>query len=127
MSQHSSLSQALQLCCLFQQSPQCRAGSCLRVTSGLHLPFLRVRTANATHDVAAAMYPVWQTTEERRDVRTHGAGCRNDLSAQQAASLQCAAVEHVSDDDLREAAYYAKYAFAAYGYMLYIWSKPQYK
>ena len=53
--------------------------------------------------------------------------CRKDLDAQQAASLQCAAVEHVSDDDLREAAYYAKYAFAAYGYMLYIWSKPQYK
>ena len=53
--------------------------------------------------------------------------CRGDLTPQQAASLQCANVEHVSDEDLREAAYYAKYAFAAYGYMLYIWSKPQYK
>ena len=53
--------------------------------------------------------------------------CREDLTPEQAASLQCATVEHVSDDDLQEAAHYAKYAFAAYGYMLYIWSKPQYK
>jgi len=53
--------------------------------------------------------------------------CREDLTPEQAASLQCATVEHVSDEDLQEAAQYAKYAFAAYGYMLYIWSKPQYK
>ncbi len=53
--------------------------------------------------------------------------CRRDLTPQQAASLQCAAVDHVSDKDVVEAAYFAKYAFAAYGYMLYIWSKPQYK
>jgi hypothetical protein len=36
-------------------------------------------------------------------------------------------VDHVSDEDLQEAAHYAKYAFAAYGYLLYIWSKPQHK
>ena len=53
--------------------------------------------------------------------------CRRDLTPQQAASLQCAAVDHVSDKDVQEAAYFAKYAFAAYGYMLYIWSKPQLK
>ena len=53
--------------------------------------------------------------------------CRRDLTPQQAASLQCAAVDHVSDKDMVEAAYFAKYAFAAYGYMLYIWSKPQLK
>ena len=53
--------------------------------------------------------------------------CRRDLTPQQAASLQCAAVDHVSDKDVVEAAYFAKYAFAAYGYMLYIWSKPQLK
>ena len=41
--------------------------------------------------------------------------------------MQCAAVDHVSDADVTEAAHYCKYAFAAYGYMLYIWSKPQYK
>ncbi|CAK0786854.1 hypothetical protein CVIRNUC_010068 [Coccomyxa viridis] len=56
-----------------------------------------------------------------------GAEMRRDLTPQQAASLQCAAVDHVSDKDVVEAAYFAKYAFAAYGYMLYIWSKPQLK
>ena len=41
--------------------------------------------------------------------------------------MQCAAMEAVLPDDLAEAAHYSTYAFAAYGYMLYIWSKPQYK
>lgn len=61
------------------------------------------------------------------DFPTNLGVCREDLTPEQAASLQCATVEHVSDEDLQEAAHYAKYAFAAYGYMLYIWSKPQYK
>lgn len=33
----------------------------------------------------------------------------------------------VGDHDLDEAAHYSRYAFAAYGYLLYIWSQPQYK
>lgn len=41
--------------------------------------------------------------------------------------MQCSSRDVVSDEDIEEAAYYSKYAFAAYGYMLYIWSKPQYK
>jgi hypothetical protein len=41
--------------------------------------------------------------------------------------MQCIAKEAVSDEDLMEAAHFSKFAFAAYGYMLYIWSKPQYK
>lgn len=41
--------------------------------------------------------------------------------------MQCSPLEGVSDGDLAEAAHYSKFAFAAYGYMLYIWSKPQYK
>ena len=52
---------------------------------------------------------------------------RPDLTARQAASMQCSAKESVSDEDIEEAAYFSKYAFAAYGYMLYIWSKPQFK
>lgn len=53
--------------------------------------------------------------------------CRPGLSPREAAALQCCALEAVSDADVAEAAHYSKYAFAAYGYMLYIWSKPQYK
>ena len=41
--------------------------------------------------------------------------------------MQCCPLEQVSDPDIQEAAHYSKYAFAAYGYMLFIWSKPQYK
>lgn len=33
----------------------------------------------------------------------------------------------VSDHDVNEAAHYCRYAFAAYGYLLYIWAQPQYK
>ena len=36
-------------------------------------------------------------------------------------------LDPVSDHDLDEAAHYCRYAFAAYGYLLYIWSQPQYK
>lgn len=53
--------------------------------------------------------------------------CRPDLTAKQAAGMQCSARDAVSDEDIEEAAYFSKYAFAAYGYMLYIWSKPQFK
>lgn len=49
------------------------------------------------------------------------------MSPREAAAMQCCALEQVSDVDIQEAAHYSKYAFAAYGYMLYIWSKPQYK
>ncbi len=41
--------------------------------------------------------------------------------------MQCCARDAVSDADIEEAAYFSKYAFAAYGYMLYIWSKPQFR
>lgn len=41
--------------------------------------------------------------------------------------MQCCARDSVSDGDIEEAAYFSKYAFAAYGYMLYIWSKPQFR
>jgi hypothetical protein len=34
--------------------------------------------------------------------------------------------ERVADADVAEAAYYAKYSFAAYGYLLYLFSKPIY-
>ena len=37
------------------------------------------------------------------------------------------ALDAVSDHDLDETAHYCRYAFAAYGYLLYIWSQPQYK
>lgn len=37
------------------------------------------------------------------------------------------AFDAVSDHDLDEAAHYCRYAFAAYGYLLYIWAQPQYK
>jgi len=41
--------------------------------------------------------------------------------------LQSGVRDAVSDADLDEAAHFAKFAFAAYGYMLYVWSKPQWK
>lgn len=34
--------------------------------------------------------------------------------------------EKVSDEDVAEAAHYVKYSFAAYGYLLYVFSKPIY-
>ena len=49
---------------------------------------------------------------------------RPDLSPADAVRLQSGAREAVSDEDLDEAAHFSKYAFAAYGYMLYVWSKP---
>lgn len=33
----------------------------------------------------------------------------------------------VSNRDLGDAAHYVKFAFGAYGYMLYLWSKPQHR
>jgi hypothetical protein len=36
-------------------------------------------------------------------------------------------MDKVSDHDVDEAAHYCRYAFAAYGYLLYIWAQPQYK
>ncbi|CAL8465267.1 g4802 [Coccomyxa elongata] len=56
-----------------------------------------------------------------------GIEMRPDLTAKQAAAMQCCARDAVSDADIEEAAYFSKYAFAAYGYMLYIWSKPQFR
>ena len=46
------------------------------------------------------------------------------MSHADAVRLQSGAREAVSDEDLDEAAHFSKYAFAAYGYMLYVWSKP---
>ena len=46
------------------------------------------------------------------------------MSSADAVRLQSGAREAVSDADLDEAAHFSKYAFAAYGYMLYVWSKP---
>ena len=34
--------------------------------------------------------------------------------------------EAVADDDVADAAHYAKYSFAAYGYLLYMLSSPLY-
>ena len=55
------------------------------------------------------------------------AACRPDLSPEAAVRLQSGVRDAVSDADLDEAAHFAKFAFAAYGYMLYVWSKPQWK
>ncbi|KAK9826366.1 hypothetical protein WJX81_002936 [Elliptochloris bilobata] len=49
---------------------------------------------------------------------------RPDLTPEDAAKMQSGAREAVSDEDLDEAAHFSKFAFAAYGYMLYVWSKP---
>lgn len=35
--------------------------------------------------------------------------------------------DSVSDKDLKSAAHFCNFAFAAYGYMLYIWSQPSSK
>lgn len=52
---------------------------------------------------------------------------RPELSPEEAVRLQSGVRDAVSDEDLEEAAHFAKYAFAAYGYMLYVWSRPQLK
>ena len=50
---------------------------------------------------------------------------RPDMDPSEAAALQCTPASPVSDDDLAEAAHFSHYAFAAYGYMLYVFSKPE--
>lgn len=51
--------------------------------------------------------------------------CRPDWTPQEAAQIQGPQYEEVDDHDLGEAAHFCRFAFAAYGYMLYIWSRPQ--
>ena len=53
--------------------------------------------------------------------------CRPCMDADEAAVKQLPVFESVSDKDLRTAAHFCNYAFAAYGYMLYIWSQPSSK
>ena len=55
--------------------------------------------------------------------------CREDMDVEDVSErhAQRWAFEAVSDHDLDEAAHYCRYAFAAYGYLLYIWAQPQYK
>ena len=50
---------------------------------------------------------------------------RPDMDPSEAAALQCMPASPVSDHDLAEAAHFSHYAFAAYGYMLYVFSKPE--
>ena len=52
--------------------------------------------------------------------------CRKQLSVQQALDATTAQRERVSDEDVAEATYYVKYSYAAYGYLLYVFSKPLY-
>ena len=47
------------------------------------------------------------------------------LSVADAASRQVEAKSPVSDEELYMASHFCNYAFAAYGYMLFIWSKPR--
>ena len=51
--------------------------------------------------------------------------CRPDWTPQEAAVRQGPDYEEVDPKDLGEAAHFCRFAFAAYGYMLYIWSRPQ--
>ncbi|KAL0029095.1 hypothetical protein WJX77_006448 [Trebouxia sp. C0004] len=48
-----------------------------------------------------------------------------DWTPQEAAQMQGSQYEEVDPHDLGEAAHFCRFAFAAYGYMLYIWSRPQ--
>ena len=50
---------------------------------------------------------------------------RPDWTPQEAAQMQGPQYEEVDPHDLGEAAHFCRFAFAAYGYMLYIWSRPQ--
>ncbi|KAL3156144.1 hypothetical protein ABBQ32_012435 [Trebouxia sp. C0010 RCD-2024] len=50
---------------------------------------------------------------------------RPDWTPQEAAVRQGPSYEEVNPTDLGEAAHFCRFAFAAYGYMLYIWSRPQ--
>ena len=50
--------------------------------------------------------------------------CRKKLSIQEALDATTAQRERVSDEDVAEATYYVKYSYAAYGYLLYVFSKP---
>ncbi|KAK9847646.1 hypothetical protein WJX84_000251 [Apatococcus fuscideae] len=52
---------------------------------------------------------------------------RSEWTPRRAARLQAPGLEAVSCKDLETAAHFMKYAFAAYGYMLYIWSEPRYR
>ena len=52
--------------------------------------------------------------------------CRKKLSVQEALDVTTAQRERVADEDVAEAAYYVKYSYAAYGYLLYVFSKPLY-
>ncbi len=52
--------------------------------------------------------------------------CRKQLSVQQALDVTTAQRERVSDEDVAEATDYCKYSYAAYGYLLYVFSKPLY-
>ena len=54
-----------------------------------------------------------------------GCICRPDWTPQEAAVRQGPGYEEVDPKDLGEAAHFCRFAFAAYGYMLYIWSRPQ--
>lgn len=53
--------------------------------------------------------------------------CRSEWTPRRAARLQAPGLEGVSSKDINTAAHFMKYAFAAYGYMLYIWSEPRYR
>lgn len=50
---------------------------------------------------------------------------RPEWTPQEAAQRQGPEYEQVEPKDLAEAAHFCRFAFAAYGYMLYIWSRPQ--
>ena len=50
--------------------------------------------------------------------------CSPGMDPHEAAEAQGRHHKAVSTADLLEAAHYVNFAFASYGYMLYIWSKP---
>eukprot|EP00884_Botryococcus_braunii_P013119 jgi/Botrbrau1/21808/Bobra.0190s0028.1 len=52
---------------------------------------------------------------------------RPDLDPREAVLKLVGDYDTVSDRDLSDAAHFVKYAFGAYGYMLYLWSKPQHR
>lgn len=55
--------------------------------------------------------------------------CRDELDVEDVCERHARRwhLDVVSDHDVDEAAHYCRYAFAAYGYLLYIWAQPQYK
>ena len=50
---------------------------------------------------------------------------RPEWSPKQAAQQQGPHYEQVDPKDLGEASHYCRFAFAAYGYMLFIWNRPK--